>query len=120
MTSNISREFIHSKGFDAQWQSLGLDDNDLRELENILLENPKIGSVMRGTGRLRKMRFAYGNRGKSHCARVCYADFEYEGNNVLIMVFAKNEMENLSPAERNHIKLTIDKLEQSLRKEHRK
>ena len=120
MASTISREFIHSKKFDAQWRALGLDDDDLRELENILLENPKIGPVMRGTGRLRKMRYYNGNRGKSHCARVCYADFEYDGKNALIMVFAKNKMENLSPAERNNIKQAIDRLEQTLRKEHEK
>ena len=40
------------------------------------------------------MRFSYGNRGKSHCARVCYVDFEIHGRIFLIMVFAKNEMEN--------------------------
>ena len=74
-----SREFIHGKKFDAQWNSLGLTDEDLRDLENMLLENPKLGPVMKGTGRLRKMRFSYGNRGKSHCARVCYVDFEFHG-----------------------------------------
>ena len=66
---------------------------------------------MSGTGRLRKLRYSYGNRGKSHCARVCYVDFEISGMIFLIMVFAKNEMENLSKTERNNIKLLIDKLE---------
>ncbi len=44
-----SREFIHGKKFDAQWSSLGLTDEDLRDLENMLLENPKLGPVMKGT-----------------------------------------------------------------------
>lgn len=66
---------------------------------------------MSGTGRLRKIRYSYGNRGKSHCARVCYMDFEINGIIFLIMVFAKNEMENLSSAEKNNIKALIDKLE---------
>ena len=77
----------------------------------MLLDNPKIGPVMAGTGRLRKVRYSYGNRGKSHCARVCYVDFEINGIVFLIMVFAKKEMENLSPAEKNSIKNLIDKLE---------
>ncbi len=72
----MQREFIHSKKFDEQWQSLGLTDDNLKDLQRTLLENPKIGSVIRGTGRIRKMRFSYGNHGKSHCARVCYVDFE--------------------------------------------
>ena len=76
-----------------------------------------MGAVMRGTGKLRKMRFAYGNRGKSHCARVCYVDFELHGKIFLIMVFAKNEMENLSKAERNSIKVMVERLEKSLQAE---
>lgn len=112
----IVREFVHGKKFDEQWQRLGLTDENLKELQCILLENPKIGPVMQGTGRLRKMRFDYGNRGKSHCARVCYVDFELQGKLFLIMVFAKNEMENLSKAERNNIKKFIDQLEKAMKK----
>lgn len=112
----VSREFIHGKKFDEQWKSLGLTDEHLKELQSILLEKPKIGAVMQGTGRLRKMRFSYGNRGKSHCARVCYVDFEIHGRIFLIMVFAKNEMENLSKAERNSLKNLIERLEKSMQK----
>ncbi len=85
-------------------------------MQSILLDNPKAGAVMQGTGRLRKMRFSYGNRGKSHCARVCYVDFEIYGRVFLIMVFAKNKMENLSKAERNNLKILIDRLEKSMTK----
>jgi len=60
---------------------------------------------------LRKMRYGYGNRGKSHCAQVCYVDFEIHEKIFLVMVFAKNEMENLSQAERNSIKQLIERLE---------
>ncbi len=109
-----SREFIHGKKFDEQWKALGLTDENLRELQEILVENPKIGVVMKGTGRLRKMRFSYGNRGKSHCARICYVDFEIHGRLFLVMVFAKNEMENLSKAECNSLKNMIDRLEKSM------
>ena len=50
----IRREFIHGKKFDTQWTELGLTDDDLKDLQQILIENPKIGSVIQGTGRLRK------------------------------------------------------------------
>ena len=109
--SEIQREFIHGKKFDEQWKSLNLNDDNFKELQTILLKNPKIGAVIQGTGRLRKMRYSYGNRGKSHCARVCYVDFEVNGIIFLVMVFAKNEMENLSKAERNSIKQMIERLE---------
>ena len=106
----LIRKFVHGELFEKQWKDLGLTDENLRELQSILLENPKAGPVMSGTGRLRKIRYSYGNRGKSHCARVCYVDFEINGIIFLIMVFAKNEMENLSSAEKNNIKALIDKL----------
>ena len=109
--SEIQREFIHGKKFDEQWKSLNLNDDNLKELQTLLLKNPKVGVVIQGTGRLRKMRYSYGNRGKSHCARVCYVDFEINGIIFLVMVFAKNEMENLSKAERNSIKQMIERLE---------
>jgi len=105
------REFIHGKKFDEQWAKLGLNDDNLKDLQKILLENPKIGAVIQGTGRLRKMRYAYGNRGKSHSARVCYVDFEINEKIFLVMVFAKNEMENLSSSEKSSIKLMIERLE---------
>lgn len=110
----MKRKFINSKKFDEQWKSLGLNDENLCELQDILLENPKIGNVMQGTGRLRKMRYSYDNRGKSHSARVCYVDFEVNGVIFLLLIFAKNEMENLSKSECNELKKLIDKLEKSL------
>lgn len=112
----ITRHFIHSPKFDSQWKALGLDDDDLRDLQSVLLQNPKAGPVIRDTGRLRKIRYSFGGRGKSHAARVCYVDFEEEETIFLIMVFAKNEMENLSKKERNDVKGLIARLEISLRK----
>ena len=111
MIEKIQREFIHGKKFDEQWKALGLNDDDLKNLQKVLLENPKIGAVIQGTGRLRKMRFGIENRGKTHRVRVCYVDFEIYEKIFLVMVFAKNEMENLSPAERNAIKNLIERLE---------
>ena len=93
----ITKKFVHGELFEKQWRDLNLTDENLRELQSMLLENPKLGPVISGTGRLRKLRYSYGNRGKSHCARVCYV--------------AKKEMDNLSAAEKNSIKNLIDKLE---------
>ena len=119
MIEKISREFIHGKKFDEQWKNLGLNDDDLKNLQKILLENPKIGAVIQGTGRLRKMRFGIENRGKSHSVRVCYVDFEIYEKIFLVMVFAKNEMENLSAAEKNSIKNLIERLEKYFKERER-
>ena len=86
-------------------------DDDLRRLQKELLQNPKTGDVIRGTGRLRKMRFAFEHRGKSGSTRVCYVDFEIKEVIYLLAVFAKNEQENLTKEERNILKKKIDILE---------
>jgi hypothetical protein len=39
------------------------------------MENPKKYPVIKGTGRLRKGRVVFENRGKSGSVRVCYVDF---------------------------------------------
>ena len=47
---------------------MGLDDDDLRRLQEELLADPKVGKVMRETGGVRKMRFAFEQHGKSGSA----------------------------------------------------
>jgi hypothetical protein len=75
-----------------------------------LLENPKAGDVMKGTGGLRKVRFAFPGSGKSGSVRVCYIDIEGVLEIHLIDVFAKNEKENLSKAERNEIRIVVEQI----------
>lgn len=110
----IKRTFIQTRAFTRSWENLGFTDDDLHRLENELLHNPKIGAVIRGTGKMRKMRFAFEGRGKSGSTRVCYVDFEIKETIYLLAVFAKNELENLSKAERNYLKKQIEILENNL------
>ena len=110
----IKRTFIQTRPFTRSWAALGFNDEDLRRLENQLLQNPKIGAVIRGTGKMRKMRFAFEGRGKCGSTRVCYVDFEIKETIYLLAVFAKNELENLTKEERNHLKKQIDILESNL------
>lgn len=110
----VKREFIQTNVFTREWEELGFTDTDLRRLENELLQNPKVGKVIRGTGRMRKMRFAFKGRGKSGSTRECYVDFEIKETIFLLAVFAKNELENLSQSERNILKKQIDILESNL------
>ena len=93
---------------------MGLDDKDLQCLQVQLLENPQIGKVIKGTGKLRKMRFAFPNRGKSGSSRVLYVDFVLSETIYLIFAYSKNEKDTLTEEECNNIKKLIEKIEQSL------
>ena len=89
----MTRTFIQTDEFIKNWERLG---------------------VIQGTGKLRKMRFAFENKGKSGSSRVCYVDFLIHETVYLITVYSKNEKDNLSKAERNEIKKFIDILEKRL------
>lgn len=97
-----------------KWKSLGLTDDDLINLEKELLDDPKVGDVLQGTGGVRKMRFSFPYRGKSGSARVIYVDFEVYERIYLITVFQKADQVNLSKAERNELKKLVEFLELEL------
>lgn len=100
--------------FDKQWQNMGLNDDDMQCLQIQLLKNPQIGKVIKGTGKLRKMRFALPGRGKSGSSRVLYVDFLLAETIYLIFAYPKNEKDTLTDEECNNIKKLIGRLEESL------
>ena len=109
----MTRTFIEVPLFTKRWEEIGLQDDELRLLQIMLLKNPESGPVMEGTGGIRKVRFPLENRGKSGSIRVCYTDFaEYEVT-YLITAFEKKEQENLSKEE----KVVLKKLVKALKTE---
>lgn len=112
----LSRIFVELPSFIARWKSLGLTDDDLLRLEIDLLSDPKIGAVMQGTGGVRKVRFAFENRGKSGSIRVIYIDFEVYEKIFLLTAYAKADQSSLTKKERNAIKGLVELLELDLEK----
>ncbi|MBQ3374021.1 MAG: type II toxin-antitoxin system RelE/ParE family toxin [Oscillospiraceae bacterium] len=110
----MTREFIVIPSFQVKWKNLGLDENDMRRLEQEILDNPKVGQVMRETGGVRKMRFAFENRGKSGSVRIIYVDFEIYEKVYLIDAYQKSEKDNLSKSERNEMKKIVELIELQL------
>jgi len=66
----MTRTFVRLPEFERQCKRLGLNEDDIIQIENVLLDNPAIGEIMRGTGGLRKLRIALSNRGKSIAFRI--------------------------------------------------
>ena len=72
----ITRLFIYTAPFRSCWKAMGLSDEDLLTLEEVLLRNPQRGDVIEGTGGARKLRIRLNNnRGKSGGGRVIYLAF---------------------------------------------
>ena len=115
--NRLTRIFVELPSFRSDWKALGLTDTDLRRLQDELIANPQIGKIMRETGGVRKMRFAFENRGKSGSVRVIYVDFEIHEKLYLLTAYPKNEKDNLSKAERNELKKLVEILADELGKQ---
>jgi len=108
-------EFVHLGPFECKAAKLRLSLEDVRAIELAIMESPTKFPVIQGTGGLRKMRFASEQSagGKSGGIRVCYFLVDARNRVYMVTLFAKNEKENLSPADRN----TIAKWIATIRKE---
>ena len=81
-----------------------LTTEEQSSLITMLATDPECGVLVKGTGGVRKVRFATGGRGKSGSVRVVYFFHDLQMPLFLLTVFAKNKKANLSQAERNALK----------------
>ena len=114
--NNMNREFVRLPEFEKQCKYIGLNENDVKDIENTLLDNPSVGDIMEGTGGLRKFRITLQDTGKSGGARVIYIDFAVYEKIYLITAYNKSNTENLTKAERNQLKILVKSFEAELRK----
>lgn len=112
------RTFIETDIFTKKWSDCGLDNETLREFQNLLLKNPGKGEVIRGTGGLRKIRFGDKKKGKGKSGgyRIIYLDLDAYCLLFLILVYGKDEKENLTQSEKNQMKKLTTRLKQFVRK----
>ena len=103
----MNRTFIEVPMFTKKWKELGLPDESLRELQNVLLKDPKSGDVIQGTGGLRKIRIPLDNTGKRGGGRALYVDVELKEIIYFINVYTKNEKDDLTEEEKKAFKAVI-------------
>ena len=73
------------------------------------MKNPNVGDLIKGTGGLRKIRWALGNKGKRGGSRIIYFWKKTEEQIYLITIYAKNEVEDLSIKNKMMLKQIIEK-----------
>lgn len=72
-----------------------LNDDEYLSLQHFLLKNPEKGNVIRGTGGVRKLRWATSGTGKSGGIRVIYYLKRRDHEIWLLTVYSKNERESI-------------------------
>ncbi len=100
-------EFIETPIFTRQIDQL-LTPENYRAFQNALLEHPEAGAVIQGTNGARKLRWGLEGRGKSGGIRVIYV--QRPERVYLLLAYAKNRKDNLTPAEKRVIADLVRKI----------
>ena len=74
-----------------------LSDDEYRELQATLVNRPKAGSVIPGSGGIRKLRWSASGHGKRGGARVIYYWATEESCLLMLFIYTKNESDDLTP-----------------------
>ena len=104
----MTREFVYTEPFRKCWKAMGLSEDDLKKLEEILLENPQLGDVIEGTGGARKMRIQIENRGKTGGGRVIYVDVFEKEKLYFLLAYPKNVQDNLTPDQKKQVRKLVE------------
>jgi mRNA-degrading endonuclease RelE of RelBE toxin-antitoxin system len=86
-----------------------LSDDEYRELQSSLVENPKKGLVIPATGGLRKIRWSGSGHGKRGGSRIIYYWATTKQQILMLFIYAKNEKDDLSPEQRKSLKQIVEK-----------
>ena len=85
-----------------------LSDEEYRLLQQALVARPDAGRLMRGSGGLRKIRWAAKGRGKRGGVRVIYY-WHVPGDRLLMLLaYAKSERDDLTPRQRVMLRKIIE------------
>lgn len=108
--------FVELDPFPPAWKRLRLGDDDLRSLQISIVLLPELAPVIRGTGGVRKLRFAprSWNTGKSGAVRVSYAYFPSHGLVALIFAHDKSQAESIPAGQRATLRALIADIQRFL------
>lgn len=113
----MKRLFVQTKIFSDELDSLIAENKlllaDYEEIERLLLEDPELGKLIEGTGGLRKIRLKSSTKGKSGGFRICYFDFPAGERLYFIIIYGKNEQENVSKEDKAIFKKLIEQIKRA-------
>ncbi len=100
--------FIETPLFTRRLREL-LDDDSYAAFQRLLAERPEMGGVIEGTGGIRKVRVASGGHGKRGGSRVIYYHFSSASQIALLLIYPKNEKDDLTADERKALRQIIER-----------
>jgi hypothetical protein len=85
-----------------------MPEDDYREFQLWLAENPNAGDVISGLAGLRKIRMALPGRGKRGSARVLYLLFRSADTIFLVYAYTKGDFEDLPSDKKKAVRLLVE------------
>lgn len=85
-----------------------LSDEEYRELQNTLVLRPNAGSIMVGSGGLRKLRWATKGKGKCGGSRVIYFWAVAPEQVLMLLIYSKGEQDNLTRDQLKTLKRIVE------------
>lgn len=106
----MMRTFVETGSFQRRVDKEG--HGTLRLIQEDLLRNPDVGSVIPGTGGLRKARIADPSRGKGKRGgyRVIYFDLPRVERTYLLALYDKDEKADISADEKRILRALVNEL----------
>lgn len=98
---------IETSVFTRQVQAL-LSDEEYRELQKALANRPNAGSVIVGSGGLRKLRWATKGKGKRGGSRVIYYWAVAQEQLLMLLIYRKSEQEDLTRGQLKILKKIVE------------
>ena len=88
-----------------------LSDESFRDLQLELLDNPRKGDTISGTGGLRKVRWADKKRGKGKRGgtRIVYYFFDHGNQFWLFLIYDKDELTYLDSKQKKTFKMALER-----------
>ena len=85
-----------------------LSDDEYRGLQSYLLQSPEVGDIVRGSGGVRKVRWASAGRGKSGGVRVMYYWRKSDHEIWMLTIYSKSERATIAGHTLKQIAEAID------------
>lgn len=106
MAYNIGMVFLETEIFTEDISGL-LTDSGYRELQEVLVANPRAGAVIPNCGGVRKLRWKAKGHGKRGGIWVIYYYLDLESQIYMLLAYAKNAMDGLSSHQKKALKKLV-------------
>ncbi len=85
-----------------------LTEDEYRQLQDFILGHPESGDIIKGWGGVRKLRWGAKGKGKRGGVRIIYYWQRPDSHIYLITLYAKNEVNDLTPGEIASLKNLVE------------